>query len=46
MAECSRHLKVEFCQDFLSHDEAVTAVIRPSHSKPSMSVIGMFRHLR
>jgi hypothetical protein len=27
MAECSRHLKVEFCQDFLSHDEAVTAVI-------------------
>jgi hypothetical protein len=29
MAECSRQLKMGFCQDFLSDDEAVTAVIRP-----------------
>jgi hypothetical protein len=27
MAECSRQLKMGFCQDFLSDDEAVTAVI-------------------
>ena len=44
MAECSRQLKMGFCQDFLSDDEAVTAVIRPFHSNPpqgrQMSVIG------